>query len=203
MVKASKEQIDAFASIFTAEHWDCFGTFTFKDGTTIAEESALSAASRFLCRLDQLYFGNQVKRRDIRIPRAVFMETIGSKGDYRWVHFHIYFRSYGNRHIFSHTLKRLWKQCIYNANDARIDQLQIYEPWDENYKNGIGYYGWKKDQWMLGEKSFQENLTYAPRPLPPVSQNALSRIYKLHTSVGRTEFNDMGLYTQMVDRNFC
>lgn len=83
----AKKIADAYAKWLAAEPCTVFGTLKFTDGRKIAVRRALKLARVYWNKLDTIYFGAQVRRNNIRIKRAVFLQ-MGGTADSDNAHFH-------------------------------------------------------------------------------------------------------------------
>ena len=152
----TEEHKKAFAE--TLDRYNVMGTFIFDGGSKITRGAALGICRKFLNSVDITYFGNQAKRRNLRIERDVFVETKGNKSD-DWVHFHIFMQSIGNTLDFSRGIKKLWKQANqpYQVG-VRLDWIETpIEPWEND---ASAYYGWKQDNKELGNNTWIPELSH-------------------------------------------
>jgi len=169
------EHIRAFASLFDETQYDVGGTFIFTNGNKIAEEQAKYFIRLFLNQLDKTYFGNKAARKNIRVERQVFIHRTHKGG--RYIHFHIWFRSLGNRLLFNETLKEVWKQSNAFADEAEVKPLVA----------GSGIYGWREHIAELGNDDWMTKLSHTDKgsreyleARQGLSQATLNRLAKIH-----------------------
>lgn len=177
----SSSHTKAFAKVFS--HYDIFATFTFTNGATITEDNALYFLRLFLNAVDKAYFGNNAARKNIRVEREVFIHRTQDNG--RYIHFHIWFNSIGNKEIFAATLTKLWSDNLYNAGETDI------QTWIGNQ-----YYGWREDWGNLGLNCWLQDYGHTDTGTQQykaqkqqLTQATLNRLYKIH----RTQEQDISI----------
>lgn len=176
LAPVSENEKQAFSTLFDEKRYDIGGTFTFRNGNTIDEETAKYFARLFLNELDKIYFGNKAARKNIRVEREVFIHKNYRGG--RYIHLHIWFRSIGRLNIFSESLKELWKKSVYCAGAVEVKLLV----------SGSGFYGWREDSYELGKESWLTEISHtdnnsreylaAQQELPQATLNRISQLHK-------------------------